>query len=110
LPGAVFFLWRKDKTPWSCNSQKAFNKNTPERETRIRLINRPSTVVIEPAVKIQTIPATGARPKTMEIKNVAARKRPPLVILILDSIGTRAGKLETAARLHLGPATVQKHP
>jgi hypothetical protein len=89
LPEAFFSLWRKDKRPRSCNSQTAFRKNTPERERRIRLMNRPSTVVMEPAVKIQTIPATGTRQKTMEIKNVAARKRPPLVTLILDSSATR---------------------
>jgi len=89
LPEAFFSLWRKDKRPRSCNSQTAFRKNTPERERRIRLMNRPSTVVMEPAVKIQTIPATGTRQKTMEIKNVAARKRPPLVTLILDSSRTR---------------------
>jgi hypothetical protein len=87
-------LWRKDKRPRSCNSQKAFRRNTPERERRIRLMNRPSTVVIEPAIKIQIIPATGARQKTIEIKNVAARNRPPsLVISFLDSVATNAGTL-----------------
>ena len=97
MPEAGFFLWRKDKNPRSCNSKMALSKNTPERERRIRLMNRPSTVVMEPAVKIHTIPPRGARQKTMEIKIVAARKRPPLVLLILDSIETRRRRLETEA-------------
>ena len=99
LPEAFFSLWRKDNKPRSCNSQTAFRKNTPERERRIRLMNRPSTVVMDPAVKIQTIPATGTRQKAMEIKNVAARKRPPFVILILDSMATRRSNLRTAGSL-----------
>ena len=74
-----------------------FSKNTPEREMRIRLMNRPSTVVMEPTLMINAIPTRGARQKTMEIKIVAARKRPPLVLLILDSIETRRRRLETEA-------------
>ena len=51
-----------------------FSKNTPEREMRIRLMNRPSTVVMEPTLMINAIPTRGARQKTMEIKIVKARK------------------------------------
>jgi hypothetical protein len=44
----------------------------------------------------------------MEIKNVAARKRPPLVILILDSMATRLSNLRTAGSLRLRPVHIQK--
>ena len=44
----------------------------------------------------------------MEIKNVAARKRPPLVILILDSSATRLSNLRTAGSLRLRPVHRQK--
>jgi len=60
-------------------------------------MNKPSTVVIDPAANIHAIPARGTTQEMMAIKSVAARKKPPPAISILDYTTTGAGKLEIAA-------------
>src|ERR1035438_8068132 len=44
--------------------------NTPERVSRIRLMNKPSCVRIVPVTNVQAIPNRGAMPRTMEITSI----------------------------------------
>src|SRR5271166_1472824 len=49
----AFFLCRKASAPRSRSSQYAFRKKMPERVSRMRLMNKPSTVEIVPVAIVQ---------------------------------------------------------
>src|ERR1039457_3155000 len=52
--------------------------NTPERVSRIRLMNKPSCVLTVPVTNVQAIPNRGAMPRTMEITSIViVSNRPP---------------------------------
>src|SRR5215470_13286142 len=65
----------------SRNSQKAFRKKIAERDTRIKIPKRPSTVEIVPLRKIHTIPARGIRPSKIEIRRTTESKIAPRIPL-----------------------------
>src|SRR3974377_11125 len=71
------FLWRNARAPRSRSSQQAFRKKTPESVSRIKLMNRPSTVVMVPVAIVQAIPTSGMMPSMMEITSIIGSKRPP---------------------------------
>src|ERR1700692_2582600 len=52
---------------------------TPERVSRMRLINRPSTVVIMPFIKVHTTPSSGSIPSTRERASIMESTLPPVV-------------------------------
>jgi hypothetical protein len=58
-----------------------FKKKMPESVNRIRLMNIPSTVVIDPARRIAAIPARGTMPSAMERSSITVDKAPPRVRL-----------------------------
>jgi hypothetical protein len=53
----------------------------PDSVSKIRLMNKPSTVVIDPATRIHAIPARGMMPSRIEISNIKSGKIPPEVFL-----------------------------
>src|ERR1700730_8913360 len=77
LAGTALFFCRKARKPRSRSSQRTFRKKTPESVNRIRLMNMPSTVVIDPATRIQAIPTRGMMPSRMEISSIRKAKLPP---------------------------------
>src|ERR1700674_924293 len=77
--GAGLFFCRDGSSPRSRSSKRISSKKIPETVSKMRLMNMPSTVVIEPARRIQTIPARGMIARTMESRSITARNRPPKI-------------------------------
>src|SRR5215831_9213235 len=79
----------------------------PDRVSRIRVMNSPSTVaengdtVIMPLTKIHTTPMKGTIPSTRESTRIIGRKLPPLLLFLIDrleiGIGILTPKLVTGA-------------
>src|ERR1039458_202846 len=64
--------------PRSRISQYAFSKKIPERVSRIKLMNKPSTVVIIPFMSVHTTPSKGRMPSTREITSIIESTLPPV--------------------------------
>src|SRR5215831_7887711 len=71
----------------------------PDRVSRIRVMNNPSTVaengdtVIMPLTKIQTTPIKGTIPSTRESTRIIGRKLPPLLLFLIDRLRIGIGIL-----------------
>src|ERR1022692_420944 len=78
--------------PWSRISQYAFSQKVPESASRIRLMNRPSTVaeggdrVIIPLTKIHATPSKGRMPSTRESTRFIERQLPPVIFCAVPRV------------------------
>src|SRR6202795_2952329 len=98
VAAATFFLSRKASAPRSRSSQKAFRKKTADRVNRIKLMNKPSTVVTVPVAIVQAIPKRGTMPMTMEITSIIGSNSPPYYCSHGErrSVGTTAQSAHSA--------------
>src|ERR1700735_1970152 len=82
-------------------SQQAFNIKSAESASRIRLMNRPSTVVVMPLTSVQATPSSGRMPSTRERASIIESTLPPL---------TFRGRLRLFFVVFLGPEFVPGAP
>src|SRR5882672_1684689 len=68
--------------PESRISQYALSMKIPESVSRIRLMNRPTTVVIMPFVSVHATPSSGRMPSTRERASIIEIKLPPVAFRI----------------------------